>query len=132
MIAVLAVLVVVSPALLNEPVRRRIEAAMNAQMEGYTVQLPALSLHPWSLSLSLLGLTVRQNANPDPPVVELREMTAGVQWRALLLLRLVADLDVLTPRIHLDRRIMASAASDAMIRRSRTRAGRRRSRRSTR
>ena len=114
MIAVLAVLVVVSPALLNEPVRRRIEAAMNAQMEGYTVQLPALSLHPWSLSLSLLGLTVRQNANPDPPVVELREMTAGVQWRALLSLRLVADLDVLTPRIHLDRRIMASEAADGV------------------
>ena len=113
-IAVLAVIVVASPALLNEPLRRRIEAAMNAQMEGYTVQLPALSLHPWSLSLSLLGLTVRQNANPDPAVVELREMTAGVHWRALLSLRLVADLDVLSPRIHLDRRIVASESADTV------------------
>ncbi len=110
----LAALIIVSPTFLNEPLRRRLETTLNAEMQGYTVQLPGVSLHPWSFSLTLLGLSVRQIANPDPPVLELREMTAGVHWRALLSLRLVADLDVLSPRVHFDSRILASEAGDAV------------------
>ena len=61
-LAVLVAALVAAGPLLKEPVRRRMEATLNQDLKGYTARLPDLELHPWSLSLALIGLTVRQNA----------------------------------------------------------------------
>ena len=98
--------------LINEPLRRRMEATLNANLDGYTARLPELELRPWALSLALVGLSVRQNAHPEPPVIEVRRLAAGVHWRALLSLRLVADLEAEGPRLHVDRRQLEAEAGD--------------------
>ncbi len=112
--ALLVATLFIAVRLVNEPLRRYLEANLNASLEGYTVSLPAVELRPFSLALSLIDLSVRQNAHPDPPVVELSRMTAGVHWRALLALRLVADLHVASPRLHIDRRQVVAEADDAL------------------
>lgn len=117
MLALLIVVLLIVAALaalplLNEPLRRRMEATLNQNLEGYTARLPELELRPWTLSLALIGLTVRQNVHPDPPVIEVRRLAAGVHWRALLSLRLVADLEADGPRLHLDRSQVEAEAND--------------------
>lgn len=114
LVAWLAGAVVAGAYLLNEPLRRRMEATLNDSLQGYSVSLPAIELRLLALSVSLVDLSVRQISNPDPPVLELRRMTAGVDWRALLALRLVARLDVDGPRLHLDRRQAVAEADDAV------------------
>ena len=111
---VLGVGVVVAGPLLKEPVRRHIEAGMNASLTGYTARVPDLELHLWALSLALIDLSVRQDAHPDPPVIGVARLEAGVHWRALLNLHLVADLNAVRPRLHLDKQKLAAEASDAV------------------
>lgn len=113
-IAGLVVLLLVAAQLINEPLRRRMEATLNERLTGYRVTLPGLALHPFSLSLSLLGLEIRQIAHPEPPVLSINDLTAGVHWRALLALKLVADLGVESPRLHIDRRQLLAEADDAV------------------
>ncbi len=108
----LVVLVLALAPLLNEPLRRRMEATLNANLQGYTARLPGLEIHPFALSLSLIGLKISQNAHPEPPMITIERMTPSVHWRALLNLRLVADLQVNNPRLHVDRTQLASEATD--------------------
>lgn len=114
LVALLAGAVVAGAYWLNEPLRRRMEATLNDSLQGYSVRLPAIELRLLALSVSLVDLSVRQISNPDPPVLELRRMTAGVDWRALLALRLVARLHVAGPRLHLDRRQAVAEADDTV------------------
>jgi len=113
-LALLVLAAIAAAPLLNEPLRQRMEATLNQHLEGYTVRLPGLELRPLSLSLALVGLSLRQNAHPDPPVLELERLTAGVHWRALLSLRLVADMHVASPRLHVDRAQVVAENEDAV------------------
>ena len=38
-----------------------------------------------------LGIIIKQEANPEPPVATIPTLTASIQWRALLSGRVVAD-----------------------------------------
>ncbi|MDX2170007.1 MAG: DUF748 domain-containing protein [Deltaproteobacteria bacterium] len=113
-VAGLIALVLVAAQMITEPLRRRMEATLNERLVGYRVALPGLALHPFSLSLSLLGLEIRQIAHPEPPVLAVNDVTAGVHWRALLALKLVADLGVESPRLHVDRSQLTTEAKDAV------------------
>jgi Domain of Unknown Function (DUF748) len=84
----------------DEPLRRTIERRMNARLKGYTVRLGGANFHPHGFSLELLNLSVVQNANPDPPVMGIRRLTASVQWRELLRLRLVANMVIDHPQLY--------------------------------
>ena len=97
---------------LDEPLRRRLEVELNQSMKGYTVKLPRLDFHPLGFSLTLHGLTVRQQAFPKPPVIVIDELHAGVHWRALLHLRLVADFELDDPRLHINRRQLLNETED--------------------
>ena len=99
---------------LDEPMRRRLELTLNQRMTGYTVKLPALDFHPLGFSLTLHRLSVRQNAYPDPAVIVIEELHAGVHWRALLHLRLVADFELVSPRVHINRPQLMHEADDAV------------------
>jgi len=96
----------------DEPMRQRLEQTMNQKMTGYTVRLPELDFHPIGLSLTLRGLTVRQNAHRDPPVIVIDRLDAGVHWRALLHFRLVADFGFDGMRLHINRPQLLQEASD--------------------
>jgi hypothetical protein len=110
--ALLIVAVAVLGHFLDEPMRQRIELAMNQKMTGYTVRLPRLDFHPVGCSLTLYGLTVVQNEHPKPPVIAIDKLHAGVHWRALLHLRLVADFVFTHPTVHINRRQLLKEAND--------------------
>ena len=88
--------------LVDEPLRRYTEAKMNRALTGYTARIARLDFHPHGFSLDLDGVVVVQDAHPDPPVARIRRLHASVHWRALLHGRLVGDIEIDTPSIHVD------------------------------
>jgi uncharacterized protein involved in outer membrane biogenesis len=100
-VALLAVAAVVS-FFIDEPLRRYIERQMSARLQGYTVRIGALDFHPFGFSIDLADISITQDAHPDPPVARVPALSASVQWRALLRARVVADLLVERPALHLN------------------------------
>jgi hypothetical protein len=93
-LVVLAVLLfglVVAAYFMDEPLRRQTEAKVNAALKGYTVRIGRLDFHPIGFSLDLEDVIVSQNAAPDPPIARIPNLTASVEWRALLFGHVVAD-----------------------------------------
>jgi hypothetical protein len=88
--------------LLNEPLRRYVERQVNQRLTGYTVVIPALSLHPHTVSFDLRGVTIVQDANPNVPVADIDRLNTSIHWRALLHRRVVADVTFDRPRLHID------------------------------
>ncbi len=97
---------------LDEPIRRRVEAQMNASLVGYTAHVRALRFHPFGFSITLLDTSLVQDAHPKPPVADFPRLHASVHWRALLHLRLVADFQFDRPKIHVDRTHVVAEAND--------------------
>ncbi len=101
---VLIVLVIIAAFFIDEPLRQRMEANLNRALRGYTVRIGKLDFHPIGLSLDLEDSLITQNDNPDPPVAQIANLSASVQWRALLRGRLVADFEIDNPKIYLNRK----------------------------
>jgi hypothetical protein len=101
-LVLLVVVLVVVGVLIDEPLRRRMEADLTGRLEGYHVRLGGLDLSPFGFSLELKNLVVSQDAHPDPPVLRVPRLRASVQWRALLHAAVVADFEIDRPTVHLD------------------------------
>jgi uncharacterized protein DUF748 len=113
--AVLAVLVIaifVLAYVIDEPLRRKVERDMNAQLKGYTVRLGKLDFHPIGLSLDLRQLWIFQTPHPDPPMAYIPSLHASVHWKALLSGRLVGDFQIDDPKVHVDLRQFVQEAKD--------------------
>jgi hypothetical protein len=96
----------------EERLRQRTEARINAALEGYTVKIQRLDFHPIGFSLDLENTVITQDAHPDRPVAEIPLLTASVHWRALLSGRLVADFYIRDPKLFIDLKRMRSEARD--------------------
>lgn len=92
--------------------RPRIEAKLNRELTGYTVRLPELHLRIRDLGLTLIGLRITQNAHPEKPVAQLDSFDIGVHWTALLHARLVADVRIVHPTLHVDTKQLQAEAGD--------------------
>jgi uncharacterized protein DUF748 len=86
----------------DEPLRRSIERRMNARLKGYTVHLGGANFHPLGFSLDLVNLAVSQDANPHPPVMKIPRLSASVQWRELIRLKLVGNVTIHRPSLDID------------------------------
>jgi len=75
---------------------------MNQSLKGYSVRLPGLHFQLIGMSVTLKDLTVRQNANPEPPVLQIPTLHASVEWRELLTGHVVADFLLDRPRVHVN------------------------------
>ena len=105
LIAVGVVLIglVVLDVLVDEPLRRSIERRTNEKLQGYTARLGGADWSPWQFTtLQLEQLVVRQNAHPEPAVLDFPESSCSLQWKALFRLRLVGDCELHSPRMHID------------------------------
>src|SRR5688500_8603610 len=114
-IAIFAAAVVVAVLLsylIDEPLRRSVEAQMNARLTGYHVSIGKLRFHPLGLSLTLHDLVFTQQANPDPPVGRIPRLDASVQWRALLSWKLVANFALDRPKLHVNLAHLRTEAAD--------------------
>jgi hypothetical protein len=117
-IPVALVLVLIAGLLLldtvgSETLRARIEAGMNAKLKGYHVTIAKVDFHVRNFGLDVHDLVLRQEANPEPAVATIPRMTAGLDWRALIRLRLVAAFDFVRPVVHINRQHLLSEANDA-------------------
>jgi len=111
-VVVLAVLAVVVAFFLDEPMRKRIEAKMNASMKGYHAQIGKLDFHPFGFSIDFYDVVFTQDAHPDPPVMKFKRLKASVQWEALLHGRVVADFLVDQPVAYVDRTHLVKEMED--------------------
>jgi hypothetical protein len=101
-VGLLLVAAVIGSLFIDEPLRRYVEQQMNAQLQGYTVHIGALDVHPFSFSADLKEVIIRQDAHPDPPIIHVPELRASVQWRTLLSRRVVAEVQIQQPAVHLN------------------------------
>jgi hypothetical protein len=99
-LGVVVVAVAITLAYIDEPLRRQMEARVNAQLKGYTVTIGELDLQPLGLALELERVTMVQNEHPKPPVAYLPRWRTSVQWRALLSGALVADVEFDGPELY--------------------------------
>ena len=113
-IAALLLVMIGGSFFVDEPLRRYMEARLNAQLRGYTAHLPELDFHPIGFSISLKGLTISQNADPHPPVAQIPRLDASVHWKELLRARLVADFRFTEPKVHIDRIQLQQEAADPL------------------
>ncbi|MFB3819074.1 MAG: DUF748 domain-containing protein [Candidatus Methylomirabilales bacterium] len=100
-ILLVVLVIVLLPTLLSEPLRRMMERNANSRLDGYTLQIGKLRIHPLSFSLDLLDTVIVQASRPDPPMARIPLFTATVHWRALLHRRLVADILFDGPQLHI-------------------------------
>ena len=108
----LVVLAVIGSFFIDEPLRRSMEREVNRRLQGYTARIGKLDFHPIGFSLELEDVTVVQDENPDPPVAHLRKLTASVEWRAILLGRVVADFQFDQPKLYINRQHLVKEATD--------------------
>jgi len=105
LIAVVALVVILAAldVLVDEPLRRSIESRVNHKLQGYTLRLGEADWSPWRFTtLELERLVVRQNADPEPAVLDFPSSQCSLQWRALFHGRLVGDCELEEPKLHID------------------------------
>lgn len=102
--AFLVLLAIATAYFIDEPLRRRMESNINKALKGYTVRIGKLDFHPIGLSLDLEDSTIFQTDHPDPPVAHVPNLTARVDWRALLHASVVAEFQIDNPKIHINRK----------------------------
>jgi hypothetical protein len=100
----------------DEPARRYMEREINRRLTGYTVELRALHVHPWTVSLELLDSTISQDANPAPPVARIPSLTASLHWLALTHGKVAADITFDQPVLYVNlNHLRAEAKSDVAL-----------------
>ena len=100
----------------GEPLRKTMEKNMNRDLKGYSVKLPGLHFQLIGLSVTLKGLTVYQNAHPDPPVAHFPVLKASIHWREILSGRLVAEFRLDEPKININlKQLRAETASKVPV-----------------
>ncbi|NVN90074.1 MAG: DUF748 domain-containing protein [Desulfuromonadales bacterium] len=96
---------------LDEPLRSNMEKKINRDLKGYSVRLPKLHVHLIGLSLTLKGLTVVQQAHPDPPILYLPVLTASIHWRELFFGKRVAEFRLDQPKLNINLQQLRSEAT---------------------
>ena len=101
-VAALVMVLFAASYLLDEPLRRNMENKLNRDLKGYSVRLPKLHVQLLDLSLTLKGLTVMQQAHPDPPVVYFPVLKASIHWSEIFSGKLVAEFRLKQPKININ------------------------------
>lgn len=101
---------------LDGPVRSYLENKLNKDLKGYSVRLPAAHFQLIGFSLTLKGLTVFQQAHPNPPIAVFPLINAGINWRAVFSRRLVAEFSLDRPKIVINlQQLHAEATSSVSL-----------------
>ena len=102
-VALILIGVFIASFFLDGIIRPRLEAKMNSSLKGYHVVLGHAHLQLLGLRLTLRNLNVMQEAHPVPPVAGFPVMSFRVHWKELLWARLVANVELEHPTVHVDR-----------------------------
>ncbi|WP_460593935.1 DUF748 domain-containing protein [Geomonas sp. Red276] len=109
----LALVLYIVSFFIDEPLRRLTEKKVNRDLKGaYIVHLKKMHLALIGLSVTLKDLTVVQQAHPDPPVARIPYLKASVHWREILSGKLVGELDIDDPKLHVNLSQLKSEAQN--------------------
>jgi uncharacterized protein DUF748 len=108
----IAILLVITAFFLDEPLRRLVERQMNERLKGYTATVGRLNFHPIGFAIDLRDVVLVQDANPDPPIMQIERLSANVQWSALIRARLVADFELVRPTLYINRNHLEAEQKD--------------------
>ncbi|HBG06993.1 MAG: hypothetical protein A2075_09790 [Geobacteraceae bacterium GWC2_58_44] len=115
-LAAIAVILYIASYFIDEPLRRITEQKVNRSLKGYTVRIEKLRLQLIGFSLTLRGVTVMQQAHPDPPVAHFPYIKASVHWREILSGKLVGEFEVDRPKLHINlKQLRSEAASEVKL-----------------
>jgi hypothetical protein len=101
-LATLILLVTVGSYLFDGPLRSQLEARMNKNLNGYSLQLGHAHANLVGLSLTLRGVVMRQRQFPNPPVATIPRLHLRVEWPSLFSRHVVGDATFDRPLLHLD------------------------------
>jgi hypothetical protein len=102
---------------LDEMIRARTETAMNQKLTGYHVVLDHAHLQLLDGVLTLSGLKVDQQQHPRPPVADIAAMRFQIELKELFSRRVVADVLLRRPKIHIDQtQLVAEKKSSVPLR----------------
>jgi len=97
---------------LDGMIRARTQAAMNQKLKGYHVGLAHAHLQLVGGILTLNGLKVVQQAHPHPAVADVTMMRFHIEWKELFSRRLVADVLLSHPKVHIDQTQLVTENKD--------------------
>jgi uncharacterized membrane protein YagU involved in acid resistance len=106
--AALIVALFIASFFLDDMIRTRTEAAMNQKLTGYHVALDRAHLQLLSGLLTLKGLKIIQQTHPYPAVADVPMMRFHIEWKELLSRRVVADVLLSHPKVHVNRTQLVS------------------------
>jgi hypothetical protein len=106
--ATLIAAVFIASFFLDDIVRTRTEAAMNRKLTGYHVALGHAHLQLVGGILTLSRVKIIQQAHPNPPVADIRMMRFSVQVKELFSRRVVANVLLSHPKVHIDQTQLVS------------------------
>ncbi len=112
--AALALILFIVSFLLDEPMRRSMEKNINRDLKGYSVRLPKLHFQLIGLSLTLKGLTVRQDAHPEPAVAFFPVIKTSIHWREILSGKLVAEFRLDGPKLNINLQQLKNEAASKL------------------
>src|ERR1700680_1079715 len=92
--------------------RARTQAAMNRRLKGYHVMLAHAHLQLVGGILTLKGLKIIQQAHPHPAVADVAMMRFHIQVKELLSRRVVADVLLSHPKVHIDQTQLVAQKKD--------------------
>ena len=102
-LAALIVALFIASFFLDGMIRARTQAAVNRSLKGYQVTLARAHLQLVGGLLTLSGLEIVQQAHPKPPVVDFPMMRFHIEWKELLSGRVVAEMLLWQPKIHINK-----------------------------
>src|SRR5216683_8253827 len=111
-LATLVVALFIASFFLDDIVRTRTQAAMNQKLKGYHVALAHAHLQLVGGILTLNGLKVIQQAHPYPAVADVPMMRFHIQWKELFSRRVVADVLLSHPKVHVDQTQLVAEKKD--------------------
>ncbi len=88
--------------LFDGQLRSYMERDINRELKGYTVTLEGAHFQPLDIGLTLKGVTIAQDANPKPPIAYFPVFKASLNWLPLMRGRVVGELHLESPRLHID------------------------------
>jgi hypothetical protein len=110
--AMLILALFITSFFLDNMIRARTQAAMNQNLKGYHVALAHAHLQLVGGILTLNGLKVLQQAHPHPAVVDVAMMRFHIQVKELFSRRVVADVLLSHPKVHIDQTQLVAQKKD--------------------
>ena len=83
-------------------IRSNVERTMNSKLKGYHTQVAQARLRLIDGNLTLSGVTLVQDAHPNPPVARISQLVMHIEWGAIFTGHVVADVLMSHPRLHID------------------------------